>query len=76
MVHYPTRAESIREDPKLLDSGKIPRIPSSYVQRDWEIFEGRHDIVIVVHELEEDDENHNCDDMGCGWDHVLYRIKK
>ena len=28
---------------------------------------------VVTGYVEQDDENHNCDEMGCGWEHVIFR---
>lgn len=31
--------------------------------------------IVVLGEVDENDEEHNCDEMGCRWDHVIHRFK-
>lgn len=51
-------------------------VPSGYTRIDATVWIGLKDVVITGQPEESDDEEtgHNCDAIGCGWDHVLYRI--
>lgn len=50
--------------------------PKGYRRLDAEVWIGSNDVVVVgtPDESEDEETGHNCDAMGCGWDHVLYRI--
>ena len=30
--------------------------------------------VVILGEVDPEDQTHNCDQMGCGWEHVLVRL--
>jgi hypothetical protein len=56
---------------------KIPDgVPSGYERQMVQVWKGPKDIVIIgtPDESEDEETGHNCDAMGCGWDHVLWRI--
>ena len=53
----------------------MPRIPEGFRQTGFSKYESDQWIVITG-EPADDDDTHNCDAMGCGWDHVIQRIEK
>jgi hypothetical protein len=52
-----------------------PCIPKGFKQTGLNRYESDTEIIIIG-QPNEDDDSHNCDQMGCGWDHVMQRIKK
>lgn len=51
-------------------------VPAGYARQMVQVWKGPKDIVIIgtPDESEDEETGHNCDAMGCGWDHVLWRI--
>ncbi len=39
------------------------------------VFIGKGEVVVTGIPPAEPEDAHNCDEMGCGWDHVLYRVR-
>lgn len=51
-------------------------LPKGFIERkDLRIYEGP-EFFIITGEPQENDEEHNCDYMGCAQEHVLHRIYK
>ena len=74
-AHYMHHAElNMQKAEKLMEE----TVPKDYRPIEVVAYSNGKNVVIIgtPHEYETDEENyahHNCDQMGCGWSHVLYR---
>jgi len=60
----------IKRDPGSVPAGyrQLDKYTRVYVSDKWLLVTGTPD------ESEDEETGHNCDAMGCGWEHVLYRF--
>ncbi len=69
--------ERIDEAKKFLDEHQIICIRQDTIRSGAKLVEAYEtDEEIIVMGQPTEDDNHNCDAIGCGWGHVMWRFKK
>lgn len=69
--------ERFDEAKKFLDEHQIICIRQDTIRKGAKLVEAYEtDEEIIVMGTPDDSDDHNCDAMGCGWQHVMWRFKK